>query len=127
MNGWALVIDDDPDNRELVTELLALAGYLVVACGGADAAQKILDERGRPGVVVSDVRMPDGDGPALMRSIRSRVGFENTPVIYVTGLAPAGSTAVDDPILVKPFDPDALIGLVAQYCGPPGAAPPDAV
>ena len=124
MTGWALIIDDDKDNRELLAEFLELAGYPVAACGSAADAEKILDTRGKPAVVVSDVRLPDMHGPAFVDNMKSRPGFENTPVIFVTGLHADASAleSVEDPILMKPFDMDVLMGLVSRYCGPMATA-----
>jgi len=118
MTEWALIIDDDTDNRELLAEFLESAGYPVVSCASAGDAEKVLDARGRPGVVVSDVRLPDMHGPTFVAGMKTRPGFENTPVIFVTGAQAAGLGALTDPVLTKPFDLDVLMGLISRYCRP---------
>jgi CheY-like chemotaxis protein len=119
-----LIIDDDRDNRELLAEVLELAGYPVAACGTAADADRILDARGRPAVVVSDVRLPDMHGPTFVGKMKRRPGFEDTPVIFVTGLHASASVleSVADPILLKPFDMDVLMSLVSRYCDPMATA-----
>ncbi len=122
MAGWALIIDDDEDNRELLAEFLQSAGYPVVACGTAADADKILDARGKPGVVVSDVRLPDMHGPAFICAMKSRPGFEDTPVIFVTGSQASALGTVSHPVLTKPFDMDVLMSLVSRWCDPMATA-----
>ena len=116
MSTWALIIDDDTDNRELLSEFLELAGYPVVSCGTAADADKILDVRGKPGVVVSDVLLPDMHGPTFVGHMKRRPGFENTPVIFVTGVQPSTIETIVDPVLTKPFDLDLLLNLVTERC-----------
>ena len=122
MAGWALIIDDDEDNRELLAEFLQSAGYPVVSCGTAADADKILDARGKPGVVVSDVRLPDMYGPAFVGAMKRRPGFEDTPVIFVTGSQASALGTVSDPVLTKPFDMDVLMNLVSRWCDPMATA-----
>ena len=123
MPDWALIVDDDRDNRELLAEFLESMGHVVMACDSAGAAQKILDRRGRPGVVVSDVRLPDVQGPAFVESMRGRPGFADTPVIYVTGMPLGLEGQPGHHVLVKPFDLDVLVRLVSRYCGAPPSHP----
>lgn len=118
VSTWALIIDDDTDNRELLSEFLELAGYLVVSCGTAADADKIMDARGKPGVVVSDVLLPDMHGPTFVGQMKRRPGFEDTPVIFVTGASPNTIGTIVDPVLTKPFDLDLLLNLVSQRCAP---------
>jgi PAS domain S-box-containing protein len=76
-----LVVDDDPDARELMQVILANAGADVVAVGSVEAALAVVHET-RPGVLISDIGMPDGDGYALLRMLRAQ-GI-NIPAIAVT-------------------------------------------
>jgi PAS domain S-box-containing protein len=64
-----LVVDDEPDSRELVTAVLTGRGAEVVSVGSAsDAIEEM--ERHRFDVLVSDIGMPEMDGYALIRKIR---------------------------------------------------------
>jgi CheY-like chemotaxis protein len=118
MSGWALIVDDDEDNRELLVEFLELAGYPVASCGSAADADRILDARGKPGVVVSDVRLPDMNGPTFVDAMKRRPGFEDTPVIFVTGAQGNELGTLADPVLTKPFDPEVLVKMVSRFCSP---------
>jgi PAS domain S-box-containing protein len=115
-----LFVDDQPDARELMAELLELHGASVVVADSAAHALKAMDEAALD-VLVSDIGMPDEDGYELIRKIRAR-GSErggNIPAIAVTGFA----TAVDNRhaisegfqfALAKPIDPGAFLSAVAK-------------
>jgi len=65
-----LVVDDDPDTRELLEWVLKRTGAEVVLAGSAREALEAL-ERSRPHVLVSDIAMPEEDGYSLVRKIRA--------------------------------------------------------
>lgn len=75
-------IDDDPDVREANAQTLELAGFAVRVFADANSALAQLDEH-FPGVVVSDLRMPDVDGRSLFQELRRR--DSGIPVIFITG------------------------------------------
>ncbi len=104
-----LVVDDDPDIRELLEDYLGDQGYKVVAVPSADAFRKALSEH-EPDVVLLDVGLPGEDGLSLARHVREH---HNVGIIMVSG---AGET-VDriigleigaDDYIAKPFDPREL-------------------
>lgn len=65
-----LVVEDDADMRELLTQALSASGASVLPAGSADEALELLRRRGVD-VLVSDIGMPDVDGYALMRRVRT--------------------------------------------------------
>jgi two-component system, OmpR family, response regulator MprA len=101
-----LVIDDDRAVRDALRCAFTLDGYDVQAAdGGLDGLQR-LDET-RPDVIVLDVMMPDVDGLAVCRRMRSE--GDRTPILMLTA-RDAVSDRIDgldagaDDYLVKPFD-----------------------
>lgn len=114
MDRWVLIIDDDRDNRELLAEFLQTDGYTVVSCGTAAEANAILDGRGKPSVILADVLLPDMKGTTFVEGMRTRAGFADTPVIFLTGLD--SRTLEDRPemVLTKPYDLEELMRLVSQ-------------
>lgn len=118
MSAWVLVVEDDPDGRELLAELLGTAGYEVVACSDADEMEAALTERGRPCVVLSDLYLQGAPGTELVSKMRARPGFEYVPAIFVTGVEPSLLDDVRDPIVSKPVDIDRLFELIAEHCAP---------
>jgi two-component system phosphate regulon response regulator OmpR len=104
-----LVVDDDPDIRQLLVDYLSEAGYEVATADNADAARAELDGN-PPRVVLLDIGLPGEDGLSLARFIRER---HDVGIIMVSG---AGET-VDriiglevgaDDYVSKPFDPREL-------------------
>ena len=65
-----LVVDDEADSRELITAILESHGISVRAVASAAAALEEL-KRFQPDVLVSDIRMPGGDGYSLIRQVRA--------------------------------------------------------
>jgi CheY-like chemotaxis protein len=82
-----LVIDDDPNTLEMLTEALRTRGAEVSA---ADSARRALDalDQVRPDVIVSDIAMPGEDGLWLINRVRKLPGtLGQTPAIALTALA----------------------------------------
>ncbi len=117
-----LVVEDEPDLAKTCERLLRWEGYEVVSAGSRQAALWAM--RGEPfGLVIADLRLPDGDGLEVVRAARATPA--PTPVIVFTGFASernrraaldAGAAAY----LSKPFSIAAFTGLVHQILG--GAA-----
>ncbi len=80
-----LVVDDDPDARESVSLALAQCGAKTAAVGSAREALQMLPEF-RPDVLVSDIGMPDEDGCAFIRRVRSMTlhGVGDVPAVALS-------------------------------------------
>jgi CheY-like chemotaxis protein len=108
-----LLVDDEPDIREIATMALETVGGLAVeACSGGRRAIERIDAFA-PDVVVLDVMMPELDGPAVLRELRGTAAGRDVPVIFLTAkvrpdevLRLKGEGAID--VLAKPFDPMTL-------------------
>ncbi|AUX41828.1 uncharacterized protein SOCE26_032530 [Sorangium cellulosum] len=115
-----LVIDDEPDMRELMTSILERTGAEVRAAATAWEGFEMV-EPWRPHVIVSDIGLPGDDGYALIRKIRAlpvdRGG--KTPAVALT--ARAGQHAREQTLsegfevhVSKPVEPSALIDVIAR-------------
>jgi len=117
--GRVLVVDDGPENRELVRLVLESAGLTVLeACDGAVALDVV--EREAPDLVLMDVQMPVMDGYTATRKLRER-GF-TLPVLALTANAMKGfehqiEAAGFTGYLTKPVDIDALLAELAGRLG----------
>ncbi len=78
-----LVVDDEPDIRLLLQEILEDEGYAVSVADSAKAAQTCIDEQ-TPDLVLLDIWMPDTDGISLLKSWRQS-GELRFPVIMISG------------------------------------------
>jgi signal transduction histidine kinase/ActR/RegA family two-component response regulator len=89
-----LVVEDNADGREIITLMLEQAGARVTGAASAKEASEAL-ESVRPDVLVSDIGLPDEDGYALVRRLRSkeaeRGGF--LPAVAMTGFVRAEDRA----------------------------------
>ncbi len=122
-NVRVLVVDDEPDARDLVKRLLEECKALVNSA--ATAAEAIAMLRAEKfAVLVSDIGMPNEDGYALIRNVR-QLPLEqgkNTPAIALTAYASAEDrvksiTAGFQNHIAKPVDPAELIAMVASLAG----------
>lgn len=78
-----LVVDDEPDIRSLLQEILEDEGYDVSVADTASAAQQAVEEQ-RPDLVLLDIWMPDMDGVSLLKSWKLG-GSLSFPVIMISG------------------------------------------
>jgi CheY-like chemotaxis protein len=110
-----LVVDDDPESREVVAGSLATRRAIVRTAGSAAEAHEILRNH-RIDVLLADVGMPDEDGYTLIRKIRGSPGPSATvPAAALTALArdedrEQALNAGFQLHLAKPIDSAALIG-----------------
>lgn len=123
-----LLVDDEPDAREVVREILCGAGALVTTASSAAEALERLEELPRGGVVVSDIAMPDGDGFSLVREIRARPDGGRRSVIALSAYAREEDVRRAlregfDRHVSKPVEPAELLGAVAELAGERAAEP----
>ena len=106
-----LVVDDDPDVRSVIREVLETEGYAVDVAEDGFAALRAV-EATQPDCVVLDVMMPGMDGHAVLNRIRTSTR-PTLPVVMLTAAAgddqawQAWTEGVDY-FLAKPFDADEL-------------------
>jgi DNA-binding NarL/FixJ family response regulator len=92
MNGSVLVVDDDPDFRRLAGRVLAAFGLAVAGEAETAAAALPAAMALRPGAVLVDVGLPDGDGIALARDL---VALPWRPRVVLTSTDPEAATPAE--------------------------------
>jgi signal transduction histidine kinase len=123
-----LVVDDEPDAREVLGTILGAAGAKVELAGSAKAALESL-ALFAPDVLVSDVGMPGEDGYALIRRVRESASrFARVPAVALTAYASPEDArqavlAGFDTHLAKPVEPATLTLLVSRLFGREGGSP----
>lgn len=110
-----VLVDDDPDARDLLTTVLMQRSAQVFAAESASEAFELLRQE-RPHVLISDIAMPEEDGYTLIRRVRTLSEEEGgrTPSIAVTAYAGRADRhraleAGFDAHCPKPIDIDGLI------------------
>ena len=94
-----LVVDDDPQVRAIVSEILGDFGHAVLAASGGIDALRLLDETPDIDLVITDVRMPDISGLEL--AARARRMRHDLKVILISGYFLGQDTGIR--VLHKPF------------------------
>ena len=116
-----VVVDDDPQIREMVGRCLILFGASVILCEDAAAAVTAIKQT-RPDVVLVDLIMPDRDGLYLLHQIRSWGTADGVPAVVITGL---GDPSLENELreagfgyLAKPFAPIKLFNSITEGLDP---------
>ena len=124
MRSFILVVDDDPNIAEMVTESLETKGYRVTYC--LDAAQAMIQTEGtNVGLLILDIMMPQfGSGIDAYKNIRNNHNLSNElPIILLTGLKPEQAEAMvpkEDPrvrLLFKPTPMSKLQATIQELTG----------
>lgn len=117
MSYSVLIVEDDNDLREALTETVSIAGYIPKpVTNGEDALELLHDES--IDMVISDIQMARMDGIKLLKRIKN--SYADLPVILMTAFGTIQQAvdamqigAVD--YLVKPFQPEVLVSKVSQF------------
>lgn len=118
MSKMALVVDDSTSMRQMVAFTLQSAGFTVIeGADGKDALGKVSGKS--VNLVVTDLNMPNMDGISLIRELRKLPSFKFTPILMLTTESQdtkkqEGKAAGATGWLVKPFNPEQLLGVVAK-------------
>ncbi len=111
-----LIVDDSTSMRKMVKFALETAGHEVAdAADGKQGLQAA--QRNRFDMIITDMNMPEMDGIELSRSLRAQPTYKFTPIIMLTTEGQSdkkeeGKAAGVTGWMVKPFQPDKLIGVV---------------
>jgi CheY-like chemotaxis protein len=122
-----LVVEDDPDVRRSLTELLASEGYNVTATADGGEALQTLRGGLRPAVILLDLMMPNCDGWDFRRAQLEDPAFATVPVVLVTasGFSPDSMRSQLGPIelCAKPIQPTELLQTLARLARVKGTPP----
>lgn len=117
-----MVVDDSASMRRVVGITLKGAGYEVIeGCDGQDALSKLKGQKVH--LIISDVNMPVMDGITFLKSVKQMPAYKFTPVIMLTTESEdakkrEGQAAGARAWVVKPFQPEQLLGAVQRLCLP---------
>jgi CheY-like chemotaxis protein len=116
-----LVVDDDPDVREAVANVLVDEGYGVTGVSSGREALQHLQKHMRPSLILLDMMMPEMDGWLLRQELKKSPDLASIPIVILSGHgdvrdAALALGAVD--YLRKPLRIDSLLEIAERYCRP---------
>ena len=121
MSKKILVVEDTEDNRQILRDLLSMAGYdIVEAYDGAEGVANAAEHK--PDLILMDIQMPMMDGYEATRRIKADPALKSIPVIADTSYALSGDeektrAAGCDGYIAKPFSPRQMLAKVREVLG----------
>ena len=116
-----LVVEDTEDNRQILRDLLGMAGYdMVEAHDGAQGVAMAAEHR--PDLILMDIQMPVMDGYEATRRIKANPDLKAIPIVAVTSYALSGDEqktrdAGCDAYIAKPYSPRQMLAKVREILG----------
>ena len=111
-----LLVDDDPDVREVLGEFLAMRGYAVEACANGADALAYLRHGPLPHIILLDLQMPVMDGYEFRAAQERDAKLANIPVVLISDQATIDRSRIDGvDVLPKPFKVDKLVGVIEKH------------
>ena len=124
MKAKILVIEDNAENRYLVTFLLEQRGHEIVTAASGPLGLE-LAARIRPDLILLDIQLPGMDGHAVARALKSDPDLMGIPVIAVTSYAMVGDrekclAAGAEGYVEKPINPETFAAEIERFLRPAG-------
>ena len=120
-----LIVEDEPEIRELLSFTLSREGYDVIEAATAESAMELLDSK-LPDIAIVDWMLPGMDGVDFVKRLRREEVTESLPIVMVTARSQepdklkSFDTGVDD-YITKPFSPRELLARVKALLRRSGA------
>jgi two-component system cell cycle response regulator DivK len=123
MNKTILVVEDQEDNRQILRDLLASSGFLMIEAHDGQQALAMARSQ-RPDLILMDIQLPVVDGYEATRSIKRDPELKHIPVIAVTSYALSGDEerareAGCDAYVAKPYSTRHLLAQIGQFLEQP--------
>jgi CheY-like chemotaxis protein len=114
-----LVVDDNPTNLKLVSDVLQFDGYKVLTAIDAEAAQELIREI-IPALILMDIALPGMDGLTLTRILKASARTKGVVIVALTAFAMKGDEAKAlaagcDGYITKPIDTRRFCDQVASW------------
>ena len=121
MSKKILVVEDTEDNRQILRDLLGMAGYdMIEAHDGAEGVAQATAHK--PDLILMDIQMPVMDGYEATRQIKANPELKAIPIVAVTSYALSGDeekarAAGCDGYIAKPYSPRQMLAKVREVLG----------
>jgi two-component system, cell cycle response regulator DivK len=119
MSKRILVVEDQPDNRRIIRDMLAPTDYEITEAETGEEALAAIAKQ-RPDLISMDIQLPIMDGYEATRRIKADPELKGIPIIAVTSYALSGDdgkahAAGCDGYVTKPYSPRELLAKIRQY------------
>lgn len=119
MSKRILVVEDHEDNRRIVRELLASAGFDIIEATDGEEGLALARSH-NPDLILMDIQLPVLDGYQTTRKLKADPALKSIPVIAVTSYALSGddARAFDAgcvAYVTKPFSPRQLLAIIREH------------
>ena len=119
MTKRILVVEDQPDNRQIIRDMLAATDYEIIEAEDGEQALAAIAKQ-RPDLILMDIQLPIMDGYTATRRIKADPALRSIPIIAVTSYALSGEDkkareAGCDDYIPKPYSPRELLAKVRQH------------
>ncbi len=121
MSKRVLVVEDQEDNMQIMSDMLSSAGYEVIMAVTGDEGVAMAESH-KPDLILMDVMLPGLDGYEATRRIKGNAALAHIPIFAVTSYAMDGEgsraeQAGCDAYFSKPVSPRALLAVVRKFIG----------
>ena len=121
MSKSILVIDDEPDQRDLMREILELFGYQVMTASNGQEALHTLTAGELPGLILLDVTMPIMSGREFLATLHSGLypQLQSLPIVVISAVAEHAQLQQYNckAVLTKPSNVQSILGYAKEFCG----------
>ena len=120
MSKRILVVEDQPDNRQIIRDMLAPTDYEITEAENGEEALAAIAKQ-RPDLILMDIQLPIMDGYTATSKIKADPALRSIPIIAVTssyalsGEEKKARAAGCDDYVPKPFSPRQLLAKIRQY------------
>src|SRR6516162_10007287 len=119
MSKRILVVDDQPDSRRIIRDMLSPTDYEITEAENGEEALAAIAKQ-RPDLILMDIQLPIMDGYTATSRIKADPKLRSIPIIAVTSYALSGEdkkarAAGCDDCVPKPFSPRQLLPKIRQY------------
>jgi CheY-like chemotaxis protein len=114
-----MIVEDNPVNLKLASELLELEGFKVLRCEDAERALSVLNHT-KPQLILMDVALPGMDGLTLTSKLKSNLNTKDIKIIALTAFAMKSDKARTlaagcDGYITKPIDTRKFVDQIKSY------------
>ena len=119
MSKRILVVEDQPDNRQIIRDMLAGTDYEITEAEDGEQALAAV-AKARPDLILMGIQLPIMDGYEVTRQIKADPAMRSIPIIAVTSYALSGDDekaklAGCDAYVTKPYSPRQLLAKIRKF------------